>query len=181
MHFQNTENWITILKHCYQTGPEVVAIPIFSSTRPKSLSEYLKSWMGDPSATHLDNWISLWIWSCFGIWLFNFTKNMVIQFVKFYLNSRCVLALTVAKLNPSRVFILKSIFYLFFLGHHIIVVFIFFIVFILAQDWWLFDTKDIHIWIKYIFGFKTWLAGSKTNKDNNQLDWTYAYVKIKTI
>ena len=60
---------------------------------------------------------------------------MVIQFVKFYLNSRCVLALTVAKLNPSRVFILKSIFYLFFLGHHIIVVFIFFIVFILAQDW----------------------------------------------
>ena len=125
MHFQNTENWITILKHCYQTGPEVATIPIFSSTRPKSLSEYLKSWMGDPSATHLDNWISLWIWSCFGIWLFNFTRNMVIQFVKFYLNSRCVLALTVAKLNPSRVFILKSIFYLFFLGHHNIVVFIF--------------------------------------------------------
>ena len=39
--------------------------------------------------------------------------------------------------------------------------------------------KDIHNWTREIYGFKTWLTGSKTNKHSNQLDSTYAYVKIK--
>ena len=70
----------------------------------------------------------MWIEELSLIGLAMFTKNMVIQFVKFYLTVD-LFTLGLIRSSPSRVFTLEFIFHWLSLSHHICVFYLFSVVF----------------------------------------------------